>query len=174
MINAAMPAMCGLDIEVPDSASYRLPLSATGETAAMTSTPGAVMSGFSRSPPPARAGPFDENAAIAGASTFTWVAADRLAVAPAPADAMYERIVARATWSTWIVGTKWKSALSEFGDVFMRIMPTPPPFFTARLLSVRAFVPRSQATIFPAILAGSSAGWMPGVDGSASLKHNRA
>ena len=88
MSSAAMPAMCGLDIEVPDSASYRLPLSATGETAAMTSTPGAVMSGFSRSPPPASAGPFDENAAMAGASTETCVDADRLAVAPAPADVM--------------------------------------------------------------------------------------
>ena len=50
-----------------------------------------------------------------------------------------------------MVGTKWKSALSEFGDVFMRIMPTPPPFLTARPLSVRALVPRSQATILPAI-----------------------
>src|SRR5690242_14910004 len=88
MSRAARPAMCGLDIEVPDSASYRLPLSATGDTAAITSTPGAVMSGLSRSPPPARAGPLDENAAIAGASTWTWVDADRLAVAPAPADAM--------------------------------------------------------------------------------------
>src|SRR5262245_61145100 len=88
MSNAARPAMCGLGIEVPDSASYRLPLSATGDTAAITSTPGAVMSGLSRSPPPARAGPLDENAAMAGASTLTCVEDDRLAVAPAPADVM--------------------------------------------------------------------------------------
>ena len=39
-----------------------MPLLPGGATAAMTSTPGAVMSGLSRSPPPARAGPLDENA----------------------------------------------------------------------------------------------------------------
>ena len=55
----------------------------------------------------------------------------------------------------------------------MRIMPTPPAFFTARLLSVRALMPRSQATILPATFAGSRAGWMPGVAGSTSLKHSR-
>jgi hypothetical protein len=102
------------------------------------------------------------------------VAADRLAVAPAPADEMYARIAARVTSSTWIVGTKWKSALSEFGDGFIRIIPTPPALRTARLLSTRALLPRSHATILPATLAGSSAGCTPGVAGSASLKHNRA
>src|SRR5688500_2116631 len=86
--SAAMPAMCGLDIEVPEAASYRVPLAPTGETAATTSTPGAVMSGFNRSPPPASAGPLDENAAIAGATTVSRTASVMLAVAPAPAAAM--------------------------------------------------------------------------------------
>src|ERR1700682_1527471 len=124
----------------------------------MTSTPGAVMSGLSRSPPPASAGPVDENAAIAGASTLTCVAADRLAVAPAPADEMYARIAVLVTLSTWMVGAKWKSVLREFGDGFRRIMPTPPALRTATLLSTRAFPPRSHATILPATLAGSNAG----------------
>src|SRR5262249_45799487 len=60
-----------------------------------------------------------------------------------------------ATSLTWMVGTAWKSAFSEFGDVFMRIMPTPPACLTARPLSVRPLTPRSQATILPATLAGS-------------------
>src|SRR5262245_17190641 len=65
--SAAIPEMCGADSEVPDSELKLLPVA--GATAAMTSTPGAVMSGFSRSPPPALAGPNDEKPAIAGART---------------------------------------------------------------------------------------------------------
>src|SRR5215468_5498393 len=78
---AAMPAMCGLDIEVPDSALKLLP-SLAGEIAAMTSTPGAVMSGFSRSPPPARDGPTDEKPAMIGARTGVGSVTDSDAVAP--------------------------------------------------------------------------------------------
>src|SRR6201991_4064743 len=37
-------------------------------------------------------------------------------------------------------------------------MPTPPAFFTARLLSTRLLLPRTQSTILPATLAGSSCG----------------
>src|SRR6476646_1610498 len=70
MTSAAMPEMCGADIDVPDSALKLLPLgSPAGETAAMTSTPGAVMSGLSRSPPPAIAGPSEGEPAIPGART---------------------------------------------------------------------------------------------------------
>src|SRR3982750_2898500 len=35
-------------------------------------------------------------------------------------------------------------------------MPTPPAFFTARLLAVRSFTPRRHSTILPVTLAGSS------------------
>ncbi len=73
-ISAATPAMCGVAIEVPDSASYRLPLWFAGETAAMTSTPGAMMSGLSRPPPLDFDGPRLENDATAGASTVIAVA----------------------------------------------------------------------------------------------------
>src|SRR5262245_42276376 len=37
-------------------------------------------------------------------------------------------------------------------------MPTPPASFTARLLSTRALLPRSQSTILPVTFAGSSTG----------------
>src|SRR3954454_9518804 len=53
------------------------------------------------------------------------------------------------------------SATRLLTTTFTRIMPTPPPFFTAALLSTRVFAatglgpPRSQTTILPAILAGS-------------------
>src|SRR4030095_9958134 len=63
--SAANPATCGLDIDVP---LYRLKekpaLGGVGETAAMMSCPGAMMSGLSRSPPPAVNGPRDEKAAL--------------------------------------------------------------------------------------------------------------
>ncbi len=71
---------------------------------------------------------------------------------------MYALIAAPAFWSTWIDGTAWKSALSELGVGLNCTMPTPPAFFTARLLSTRALLPRSQSTILPATLAGSSCG----------------
>src|SRR3982751_4192297 len=68
--SAAIPAMCGLDIDVPWKKSKFFPPSVgvTGETAARTARPGAMMSGFSMSPPDARAGPREENDATSGAS----------------------------------------------------------------------------------------------------------
>src|SRR5947208_10764639 len=74
-IRAAMPAMCGVAIEVPDSVSHRLPLWLPGATPAITSTPGAIASGLSRSPLLLTDGPRDENAATAGASALTCTAA---------------------------------------------------------------------------------------------------
>ena len=114
-IRAAIPAMCGVAIEVPDSRSHRLPSWFAGETAASTSTPGAMMSGFSRSPPLLGDGPREENAATAGASALTCTPADSAPVGPA-VPAMYALIAAPAAWSTWIDGTKWKSALRLFAD----------------------------------------------------------
>src|SRR5439155_18824844 len=70
-MRAAIPAMCGVAIEVPDSRSHRLPSWFAGDTAASTSTPGAMMSGFNRSPPLLGDGPREENAATAGASALT-------------------------------------------------------------------------------------------------------
>ena len=108
-----------------------------GATAAMTSTPGAMMSGLSRSPPPARAGPRDEKPATIGALIGTWqhVGDGRRR---AGAVSAYALIGAPATLSTWIVGTEWKSALSELRAALNSIMPTPPALSTARLLSTRA------------------------------------
>src|SRR5512139_2168985 len=65
--SAARPAMCGLDMEVPLRKSKLRPAS-LGDMAARTSTPGAMMSGLSRSPPPASAGPREENEATSGAT----------------------------------------------------------------------------------------------------------
>jgi len=67
MSSAARPATCGEDIEVPLSRLKSMPFAVTGETAARMSTPGAMTSGFSRSPPPARSGPREENEAVKGA-----------------------------------------------------------------------------------------------------------
>src|SRR5581483_4088408 len=83
--SAARPATCGAAIDVPERASKSRPASLTGDMPAMTSTPGAVMSGLSRSPPPVSAGPKDEKLAIAGASTGEVSAALIDAVAPAVA-----------------------------------------------------------------------------------------
>src|SRR3954465_8132127 len=82
--NAAMPATCGADIDVP---LYTLKLSPPlpgGATAATMSWPGGMRSGFGRSPPPARRGPRDENEAVRGAGTLKTSAAWLIfAVAPA-------------------------------------------------------------------------------------------
>src|SRR5918994_5091422 len=68
-MNAPIPAMCGLDIDVPWRLSKLRPLFPAGDTAARMSTPGAEMSGFRMSPFVARLGPRDEKAAISGAGT---------------------------------------------------------------------------------------------------------
>src|SRR5258708_7274816 len=131
MMSAAIPAMCGVAIEVPDSLSYSRLLWFFGETAAITFTPGAMMSGFKRSPPLDRAGPRLEKPATAGASTLVSVPALSDAVAPAPADAAYALTAVPVGVSTAAVGTEWKSASSEFGDGLYMIMPTPPAWKTA-------------------------------------------
>src|SRR5262245_42127301 len=93
-----MPAMCGLDIDVPCSdvaAEFGTTVPATMASctaccvelsatyAAMMSTPGAVMSGFSRLAL-ARVGPRDEKSPITGATTpATCTPGENDAVAPA-------------------------------------------------------------------------------------------
>src|SRR3954452_18884176 len=83
--SAATPATCGLDIEVPDSPSNRLPWWPEGETAATMSTPGAVRSGLIRLPSPTIAGPALENAATSGARGVAVETVDIDAVAVAAA-----------------------------------------------------------------------------------------
>src|SRR2546421_6109272 len=80
LMSAATPEMCGVAMEVPDSTSNAWPLWPGGATAARTSTPGALMSGLSRSPPLLRDGPADEKSAITGASTLIWVVTESAAV----------------------------------------------------------------------------------------------
>src|SRR5262249_541783 len=84
-------------------------------------------------------------------------------------DAMYDLIARPSVLLMCTDGTKWKSASSSCASVtLLRIMPTPPASFTARLLSTRALVPRLQSTIFPVTFAGSSvpekqsSGWPAG------------
>ena len=151
---AAMPAMCGELIDVPDRKSKLRPAS-TGETAASTSTPGAMTSGLSRSPEPVRAGPREENEATSGATApVTCEPGDRDAVAPAVA--AYARRARRSVLWTWTVGTACRSALSELNEVLTSTMPTPPAAATTSLFWVRALTPRSQTTILPATAARAS------------------
>src|SRR5690349_851506 len=145
LISAAIPEMCGVAMEVPDSRSKSWPLCPGGATAASTSTPGALMSGLSRSPPLLTDGPIDEKSAMTGASFFTAVAAEIAAVGFA-VPAMYALMAAPSVGPTWIDGTKWKSALSELAVGLYWIMPTPPACWTALLLSTRATTPRLQST----------------------------
>src|SRR4051812_28620481 len=86
---AATPATCGLDMEVPEMKSKFLPSWPRGLTAARTSTPGAITSGFRMSPPERRFGPRDEKAATAGASALDFTEAEKEALAPAPALVTY-------------------------------------------------------------------------------------
>src|SRR5829696_254512 len=132
-----------------------------------------MMSGFRMSPPPALIGPRDENDAVNGAAaSYTTVPFEIDAVLPAAAAALIASrcghvVTAGSPLVTqsperWIVGTKWRSPLIEFGLVLTRIIPIPPASLTARLLSVRPFTPRSQTTIFPATFARSSTGVLSG------------
>src|SRR5437870_648935 len=114
-----------------------------------------MTSGLSRSPPPAASGPRDEKLAVNGAGVVN-VIVDWLIFAVGLGVAAYAFSAARSVSATWTVGTKWKSAFSEFGLVFARIIPAPPASLTARLLLTRAVTPRSKRTILPATLAGSS------------------
>src|SRR5215471_10829766 len=107
------------------------------------SCPGAITSGLSRSPPPARSGPRDENDAVNGAGALYTIVAWAI-------DAVGEGVIAyvltaaRSVSARCTVGAKWKSALSELGLVLTRIIPIPPASATARLLLTRALEPRSQ------------------------------
>src|SRR3954447_3216216 len=65
-ISAATPAMCGDAIDVPDSGPNVPPPFGPGARAATMSTPGAAMSGLTRSPPLVRSGPREENPATTG------------------------------------------------------------------------------------------------------------
>src|SRR5262249_3885108 len=159
--SAPRPETCGADIDVPLSRLKLSPAWPGGATAASTSWPGAITSGLSRSPPPASSGPRDEKLAVNGAGSVS-VTVDWLILAVGLAvPAMYALTVARSVSEMCTLGTKWKSALSEFGLVFARIIPTPPALRTARLLLTRALTPRSQSTILPFTFAGSSAGAPP-------------
>src|SRR5215217_7201614 len=127
------------------------------ETPARTLTPGAAMSGFSRSPPDARVGPRDEKPAIWGAgaggrpvrSPLT-----RLTVSAGLASSLdfSSRLLGALTCT---VGSTWLSASSELLVRFTRIMPTPPLSWTSWLLAVRSTTPRSQTTTLPDTLAAS-------------------
>src|SRR5687768_2182828 len=64
--SAPDPAMWGAAMEVPDRNPNFSPLNPMGETAARTATPGAVTSGFSKSPLDASVGPREEKSAICG------------------------------------------------------------------------------------------------------------
>src|SRR4029453_13944707 len=82
--SAPRPATCGLDIDVPLSMSKSRPALFGGATEARMSWPGAIRSGLSKSPPPAREGPREENAAVNGAGAlYTIVAWLIVAVGPA-------------------------------------------------------------------------------------------
>src|SRR5262245_39043428 len=98
-ISAAMPAMCGVAMEVPDSRSHSLPSWLAGDTAASTSTPGPMTSGLSRSPPLLGEGPREENEATPGACALTCTPADSAAVGLA-VPAMYALTAAPTVWST--------------------------------------------------------------------------
>src|SRR6478735_3366695 len=153
--SAPEPAMCGDAMDVPDRKPNVSPLKPTGETAASTATPGAVTSGLSRSPLDARVGPREENSAICGTgggSAPVVSVAFRLAVMPGVA--FTTSLIFGSP--TWTVGTLCRSASSEPGVRLTRTMPTPPARLTSALLSTRATTPRSQTTILPATLAGSS------------------
>ena len=85
--SAAMPAMCGADIDVPLKRSNSRPRCPGGATAASTSTPGAPMSGFRRSPAPATSGPREEKSAMNGAGWLNRICPVIDAVLPASAAA---------------------------------------------------------------------------------------
>src|SRR5690348_5020201 len=104
--SAATPATCGLDMDVPDSPSNRLPWWPEGDTAATMSTPGAVRSGLIKLPSPTIAGPTLENAATSGARGVAVDTADIDAVGAA-VEARYALIAAPSVCPTWTVGITW-------------------------------------------------------------------
>src|SRR5919112_4694357 len=72
-MSAPSAVMCGLDIEVPLYRSKSRSWFPGGATAARMSWPGAMMSGFRMSPPPAAIGPREENDAVNGASALNTI-----------------------------------------------------------------------------------------------------
>ena len=107
---------------------------AGGATAARMSWPGAITSGFSMSPPPAASGPRDEKLAVNGAGALK-TSVDALILAVGPAVAAYALTAARSVFCRCTVGTKWKSAFSEFAVGLIEDHPDP-----ARLLDRQALV----------------------------------
>ena len=123
----------------------------------MTSTPGAVMSGLSRSPPPARAGPHEEKPAIVRRAHRRGVRAEIDAVGAGRGGVRLDGCTVDAV-DVDASGSSGSRPLSDVGRrlALARTMPTPPASLTAWLLSTRSLVPRVQTTILPATLAGSS------------------
>src|SRR5829696_1586358 len=158
---APRPATCGLDIDVPLMMSNSRPWLPGGATAASTSTPGALTSGFRMSPPPAVSGPSDEKSAIRGAGLpYEIAAAEKLAVAVAGAASRYALIASPAVAATCTVGTMCRIAsvvVALAGTlVLARIIPAAPAACAAAALSTRTLPPRSQMMILPVTFAGSS------------------
>src|SRR3954470_8210997 len=108
---APMPAMCGAAIEVPDRKSQDRPWLNGGATAATTSLPGAATSGFRISPPVVVDGPREEKSVISGtlgaAASSAAVSGTILAVAAAPAEAMYALTAAPSVSVMCVDGTAW-------------------------------------------------------------------
>src|SRR6478752_5789679 len=83
-------------------------------------TPGAAMSGFSRSPSETRVGPCAENPASCGSGVLclVWLPGSNDAVALAPAWSTYLKSLTPSASEMWIVGIAWKSASRLFADGF--------------------------------------------------------
>src|ERR687885_794276 len=106
----------------------------------MIPTPGAAMSGLTRSAPVPSAGPRDEKPAICGRGVglepvVLPTAKDAVGVA---VDATYALMAAPATSSTWTVGTEWTSGSRLLGLTFVRIIPTPPARLTSADFATRS------------------------------------
>ena len=87
---------------------------------------------------------------------------DALIVAVAPAVAAYALTAARSVSCRCTVGTKWKSALSEFGLVLTQDHPDAAGFLHREALVDAGVRCRGRRrTILPATFAGSSAGVPP-------------
>src|SRR3954468_3034987 len=171
LISSERPAIWGEDMDVPLSRSQRRPPWFVGATAARTSTPGAAMSGLSRSPV-ARLGPREEKPAMLGASTgVTGPPSLNFAVGLA-VPVTYALIASPVALSTCVAGATWTSATWPAPTAMLAmIVPTPPASATAAGLSTRAFVgsvetetPRLQTTILPATFAESSSATPPFAD----------
>src|SRR3954471_6005278 len=111
LTSAPMPAMCGEAIEVPDRKSNIRPWLLGGATAATRAWRGAAMSGLRMSPPVVVDGPRDEKSVISGtwgaASSSACVSGTILAVAAAPAEAMYALTAAPSVSVMFVDGTAW-------------------------------------------------------------------